>query len=129
MRFSLGGTGGNPPVSDRDLLRPFPVLSPWLDLRLGDGALSLRSEVKALSAVGMSAELRFSSTVRQMDSWDNLLGRGGAGSGVGVNWMGAVLRRLKTVLGLGTGFTVGLLPSEFASMAVRSGAELFLITS
>lgn len=43
--------------------------------------------------------------------------------------MGAVLRRLKTVLGLGTGFTVGLLPSEFASMAARSGAELFLITS
>lgn len=91
--------------------------------------MSLRSEVKALSAVGMSAELRLSSTVRQMDSWDSLLGRGGAGSGVGVNWMGAVLRRLKTVLGLGTGFTVGLLPSEFASMAVRSGAELFLITS
>lgn len=41
--------------------------------------------------------------------------------------MGAVLRRLKTVLGLGTGFTTALLSldSEFVNMAARFGAELF----
>lgn len=129
-RFSLGGTGGNsPPASDRDLLRPGLVLSVWLDLRLGEAALSLRSEVKLLSAAGASPELRPSNTVKQMDSWESLLGRGGAGSGVGQKWTGVVLRRLKTVLGLGTGFTATLLLSEFVSMAARSGAELFLNTS
>lgn len=77
----------------------------------------------------MSPEVKPSNTVKQMDSWESLLGRGGAGSGVGQKWMGAVLRRLKTVLGLGTGFTTGLLLSELVSMAARSGAELFLDAS
>lgn len=45
--------------------------------------------------------------------------------------MGAVLRRLKTVLGLGTGFSTALLllDSEFVSMVARLGAELFLNAS
>lgn len=50
-------------------------------------------------------------------SWDSLRGQ---------KWTGTVLRRLKTVLGLGTGFTPGLSPAELASTAARSGAELFL---
>lgn len=65
-RLSLGGTGGNnPPASDRDLLRLGLVLSVWLDLRLGEAILSLRSEVKLLSAVGVSPE---PFTVKQMES-------------------------------------------------------------
>lgn len=129
-RFSLGGTGGNdPPASDRDKLRLGLLLSAWLGLRLGVVDLSLRSEVTLSSGVGVSPEVKPSKTVKQMDSWESLLGRGGTGSGVGQNWMGAVLRRLKTVLGLGTGFITGLLLSELVSMAARFGAELFLNAS
>lgn len=127
-RFSLGGTGGtSPPASDRDQLRPGLVLSTWLGLRLV--GLSLRSEVELSSSLGVTPEVRPSNTVKQMDSWESLLGGGGAGSGVGLKWTGAVLRRLKTVLGLGTGFTTVLLLSEFVSMAARFGAELFLNAS
>lgn len=82
-----------------------------------------------LSVVGMSPEVKPSNTVKQMDSWDSLLGVGGAGSDVGQKLMGAVLRRLKTVLGLGTGFTTDLPQSELVSMAVRFGTELFLNAS
>lgn len=128
-RFSLGGTGGNnPPASDRDKLRLGLLLSAWLGLRLDVDDLSLRSEVN-LSSVDTSPEVKPSNTVKQMDSWESLLGGSGAGSGVGQKWMGAVLRRLKTVLGLGTGFTTGLLLSELVSMAPRFGAELFLNAS
>lgn len=127
-RFSLGGTGGNErPASDRDKLRLGLLLSAWYDLRRGGVVLSLGSEV-TLSA-GVSPELKPSNTVKQMDSWESLLGRGGAASAVGQKWMGAVLRRLKTVLGLGTGFTAGLLLSALVSMAARFGAELFLNAS
>lgn len=91
--------------------------------------MSLGSEVSLSVGVDVSPELKPSNTVKQMDSWESLLGRGGAGSGVGQNWMGAVLRRLKTVLGLGTGFTAGLLLSALVSMAARFGAELFLNAS
>lgn len=42
---------------------------------------------------------------------------------------GSLLRRLNTVLGLGTGLTAGLSPAALASVAARSGAELFLETS
>lgn len=125
-RFSLGGTGGNNPVSDKDKLRLGLGLS-WLALRLAD--FSLRSEVNLLAGVGVSTEFRPSITVKQMDSWESLLGGGGAGSGVGQKWTGAVRRRLKTVLGLGTGFITVLLDSEFVSMAARFGAELFLRAS
>lgn len=79
--------------------------------------------------MGVSPEVKPSNTVKQMDSWDSLLAVGGAGSDVGQKWTGAVLRRLKTVLGLGTGFTRDLLPAELVSMAVRFGAELFLNAS
>lgn len=128
LRFSLGGTGGNnPPASDKDKLRLGFLLSAWLGLRLG--VLSLRSEVNLSSVGGVSPEVKPSKTVKQMDSWESLLGGGGAGSGVGQKWMGAVLRRLKTVLGLGTGFTTGLLLSQLVSMAARFGAELFLNAS
>lgn len=124
-RFILGGTGGNNlPASDRDKLRLGLLLSAWLGLPLGVVNLSLRSEVP--SGVGVSPEVRPSNTVKQIDSWESLLGWGGAGSDVGQKWTGAVLRRLKTVLGLGTGFTMGLLLSESVSMAARFGTELFL---
>lgn len=79
--------------------------------------------------MGMSPEVRPSNTVKQIDSWESLLGGGGAGSNVGQKWTGAVLRRLKTVLGLGTGFTMGLLLSESVSMVARFGTELFLSAS
>lgn len=91
--------------------------------------LLLRSEVNLSSDVGLSPEVKPSNTLKQMDSWESLLDGGGAGSGVGQKWIGAVLRRLKTVLGLGTGFTTGLLPSESVSMLARFGAELFLNAS
>lgn len=123
-RFSLGGTGGNNlPASDRDKLRLGFLLRARLGLRLDVVVQSLGSEVN------LSPEVRPSNTVKQMDSWESLLGGGGAGSGVGQKWTGAVLRRLKTVLGLGTGFTAGLLPSELVNMAARFGAELFLNAS
>lgn len=126
-RFSLGGTGGNNPLaSDRDKLRLGLLLSAWLGRRLGVVAVSLRSEVNLSSGVGVSPEVKPSNTVKQMDSWESLLGWGGAGSGIGQKWMGAVLRRLKTVLGLGTGFTTGLLLSELVNIAARFGTELFL---
>lgn len=129
-RFILGGTGGNnPPVSDRDKLRLGLFLSTWLGLRLGVVDWSLTSEVNLSSGVGVSLEVKPSNTVKQMESWESLLGGGSAGSGVGQKWMGAVLRRLKTVLGLGTGFTTGLLLPELVSMAARFGAELFLNAS
>lgn len=129
-RFILGGTGGNdPPASDRDKLRLGLLLSAWLGLWLGVVDLSLRSEVNWSSRVGVSLEVKSSNTVKQMESWESLLAGGGAGSGVGQKWMGAVLRRLKTVLGLGTGFTTGLLLPELVSMAARFGAELFLNAS
>lgn len=129
-RFSLGGTGGNnPPASVKDKLRLGFFLSAWLSLRLGVVDLSLTSEVNLLSGVAVSPEVKSSNTVKQMDSWESLLGGGGAGSGVGQKWTGAVLRRLKTVLGLGTGFTTGLLLSALVSMAARFGAELFLNAS
>lgn len=129
-RFSLGGTGGNDlPASERDRLRLGLLLSAWLGLRLGVVSLSLRSEVTLSSGVGVSLEVKPSNTVKQMDSWESLLGGGGAGSGVGQKWTGVVLRRLKTVLGFGTGFITGLLLSELVSMAARSGAELFLYAS
>lgn len=130
-RFILGGTGGNNlPASDRDKLRLGLLLSAWLGLWLGVVNLSLRSEVP--SGVGVSPEVRPSNTVKQIDSWESLLGLlggGGAGSDAGQKWTGAVLRRLKTVLGLGTGFTMGLLLSESVSMMARFGTELFLNAS
>lgn len=110
-------------MSDRDELRLALLLSVWFALRPGAVDLSARSEVN------LSSGVRPSNTVKQMDSWESLLGGGGAGSGVGQKWTGAVLRRLKTVLGLGTGFTTGLLLSEPVSMAARFGAELFLNAS
>lgn len=113
-------------MSDKDKLRLGLGLS-WLALRLAD--FSLRSVVNLLVGVGMSPEFRPSIRVKQMDSWESLLGGGSAGSGVGQKWMGAVRRRLKTVLGLGTGFITVLLDSEFVSMAARFGAELFLNAS
>lgn len=128
-RFSLGGTGGNAPSeSGSDKLRL--GLVSWLGLRLGaDTDLSLQLEV------GVSPEFKPSRIVKQMDSWESRLGGGGTGSGVEQEkWIGVVLRRLKTVLGLGTGFTTvfGVLlllasaePTEFVSMAARFGAELF----
>lgn len=126
-RFSLGGTGGNNlPASDKDKLRLGLGLS-WLALRLAE--FSLRSEVNLSAGVDVSPEVRPSMTVKQMDSWESLLGGSGAGSGVGQKWMGAVRRRLKTVLGLGTGFITVLLDSEFVSMAARFGTELFLNAS
>lgn len=126
--FILGGTGGNSlPASDRDKLRLGLLLSVWLSLWLGVVNLSLRPKVS--SGAGVSPEVNPSNTVKQMDSWESLLGGGGAGSDVGQKWMGAVLRRLKTVLGLGTGFTTGLLLSELVSMAPRFRAELFLNAS
>lgn len=121
-RFSLEGTGGNsPPASDRDKLRLGLVLVTWLSLLVGVVDFWLRSE-------GASPDVKSSNTVKHMESWDSLLGGGGAGSGVGQKLMGVVLRRLKTVLGLGTGFTTALLPldSELVNMAARSGDELFL---
>lgn len=125
-RFILGGTGGTtPPASVRDKLRLGLLLPAWLDRR--QGVVDMRSEESA--AVGVSLEGRPSNTVKQMDSWESLLGGGGAGSGVGQKWTGAVLRRLKTVLGLGTGFTAGRLLSELVSMVARFGTELFRNTS
>lgn len=125
-RFILGGTGGTPPpASVRDKLRLGLLLPAWLDRR--QGVVDMRSEKSA--TVGVSPEDRPSNTVKQMDSWESLLGGGGAGSGVGQKWTGAVLRRLKTVLGLGTGFTAGRLLSEPVSMVARFGTELFLNTS
>ena len=112
-RVILGGTGGNnPPASVRDRLRLGLVLPTWPSLRRSSG-------------VGVSSEVSPSNTVKQMDSWDSLLGGGGATSGVGQKWMGIVRRRLNTVLGLGTGFTTTLLTSEFVNMAARFGVELF----
>lgn len=125
-RFILGGTGGTtPPASVRDKLRLGLLLPAWLDRR--QGVVDMRSEESA--AVGVSPEDRPSNTVKQMDSWESLLGGGGADSGVGQKWTGAVLRRLKTVLGLGTGFTAGRLLPELVSMVARFGTELFLNTS
>lgn len=77
------------------------------------------------SGVGVSTEVRPSNSVKQMDSWESLLCGGGAGSNLGQKWTGAVLRRLKTVLGLGTGFATGLVLSESVNMAVMDGVELF----
>lgn len=128
-RWRRGGTGGTaPPVSDRDKLRVGLIFSAWLRFLLGVVILSSRSESDLLLGLGMSLQLNLSNT-KQMDSWESLRGGGGAGSGAGQKLMGAVLRRLKTVLGLGTGFTTALLESEFANIAVRFGAELFLSAS
>lgn len=119
-RFSLGGTGGSDrPASDRDELR----LGLWLVDLLPS------TEVNLSSDVGVSPEVKSSSTEKQMDSWESLLDGDGAESGAGQKWMGAVRRRLKTVLGLGTGFAAGLPASELVSMARRFGAELFLKAS
>lgn len=127
-RFILGGTGGTPPpASVRDKLRLGLLLPAWLDRR--QGVVDMRSEKSATVGVSPEPEDRPSNTVKQMDSWESLLGGGGAGSGVGQKWTGAVLRRLKTVLGLGTGFTAGRLLSELVSMVARFGTELFLNTS
>lgn len=130
-RFSLGGTGGkDPPASDRDKLRLGFLLSPWLGLRQGVATLSLSSRVNLDSgAAMMSLGVKPSNTVKQMDSCDSLRCVGGGGSGAGQKRMGAVLRRLNTVLGLGTGFTTGLLLSTLVNMAARFGAELFLNAS
>lgn len=128
-RFSLGGTGGNnPPASERDELRLDRLLSAWLGFWAAVVTL-FRSEVNLSAGVGASLEVKPSNMEKQMDSWESLLGRGGAGSGVGWKWTGAVLRRLKTVLGLGTGLSIGLPASELVSMAARFGAELFLNAS
>lgn len=117
-RFSLGGTGGtDPPASDRDKLRLGLVLPTWLCLLLREADSEL-----------WSVDVRASSTLKQMESWESLLGGGTPGSAGGQKWTGVVLRRLKTVLGFGTGFTIVLL-SEFVSMADRLGAELFLNAS
>lgn len=129
-RFSLGGTGGsNPPESVRDKLRLARSFS-WCALRLA--GFWLRSEVNLLAGASVSPELRPSIAVKQIpetDSWESLLGSGGAGSGLGQKWTGVVRRRLKTVLGLGTGFITVLLDSALVSMAARFGAELFLNAS
>lgn len=75
--FSLGGTGGNnPPGSDRDELRLGLVLSTGPCRLLG-----VRSEVDALPGMGVSPEVEPSNKVKHMDSWESLLGGGGAGSG------------------------------------------------
>lgn len=127
-RFSLGGTGGNdPPASDRDKLRLGLLLSALLSLQLGMVNLSERLQVNLLLGVGLSPEVKPSNRLKQMDSWESLLG--GGGSGAGQKWTGVVLRRLKTVLGLGTGFASDLLLSELVSMVARFGAELFLNAS
>lgn len=127
-RFSLGGTGGSdPPASDRDKLRLGLLLSALLSLRLGVVNLSLRLEVSLSSGVGLSPEDKPSNRLKQIDSGESLLG--GGGSGVGQKWTGVVLRRLKTVLGLGIGFTSDMLLSELVSMVARFGAELFLNAS
>lgn len=120
-RLSLGGTGGNnPPASDRDKLRLGLILSVWIGLW---PVVELPS--------GVLPEVKPSNTGKQMDSWESLLGGGGIGSGVGQKWMGAVLRRLKTVLGLGIGLTTALLlvDSELASIASTFETKLFLDAS
>lgn len=125
-RFSLGGTGGNDPPteSDSEELRR-GLLSAWLGLRLA----ALEADLSPAAEVGVSPEFKPSRIVKQMDSWESLLGGGGTGSGAEQEkWIGVVLRRLKTVLGLGTGFTTAwasVEPTEFANMAPRFGAELF----
>lgn len=63
---------------------------------------------------------------KQMESCESLLVGGGAGSPSGQNLMGAVRRRLNTVLGLGTGFTM---TSQLVSKSPRFGAEVFLNAS
>lgn len=78
----------------------------------GDGPGADRDQLR----VGLLPEP--SGPSKLMYSWDSLLG-GGSASSSGQKWTGTVLRRLNTVLGLGTGFTVGC-------MAARFGAELFL---
>lgn len=123
LRFSRGGTGGSDPrLSHRERLRLGRVLPACLCLWL---CLGVASEAWLFSAVGVS-ELTSSNTVRQIDSWDCLLSGGGAGSGNGQKLTGTVLLRLKTVLGLGTGFTGCLLVSGSSDMEERSGVELLL---
>lgn len=120
LRFSRGGTGGSDPrVSHRERLRLGRVLPGCLCLWLWSG-VGVASDPMLFSAGGVSSD-----TVRQMDSWDRHCG-GGAGSGNGQKLMGTVLLRLKTVLGLGTGFTGRLLLSESCDMEDRSGVELLL---
>lgn len=84
--------------------------------------------MKLWSDVGVSPEVAPSDTEKKMESWESLLEGGGA-SVVAQKWTGAVLRRLKTVLGLGTGFTKGRLPSRPVNMSARFGAEQFLNAS
>lgn len=89
--------------------------------------LSVRSEV--LSDAAVSSEVKPSNKVKQMDSWESLLGGRVMGSCAGQKRTGAVLRRLKTVRGLGTGFTVAMSLSESLCIAARHRVELFLNTS
>ena len=126
--FTLGGTGGNSlPASDRDKLRLGLLRSVWLSRLPAVANLAPRPD--GSSGEGVTSDVKPSNTVKQMDSWESLLGGGGASSDVGQKWMGVVLRRLKTVLGLGTGFTTDRLLSELVSMAPKFGAELFLSAS
>lgn len=106
-RLDLGGTGGtDPTASDRERLRLGRVLPTWLGLR---------------PSVGVACEVRPSSTVKQMDSWESLRSAGAAASDAALNWTGAVLRRLKTVLGLGMGFMAG--PFLRSRLAALPGAS------
>ena len=126
-------------LGDPDGDNPGDLLLPWLPAQ--EGVCSGKEDGPSGSTLGQSPALvlggtggergpgadkdqlrpGLSSAEGPSSSWETLLGSG-------QKWTGTVLRRLKTVLGLGTGFRAAVSPAELLSMAARSGAELFLKT-